>query len=324
MKNRVRHNRKGAALFVLVLSVTLIVAMLGLATTAMVRIDSRKAAIGNDFVIARQQAQSGVQSGISYSQAKTNWRNEVDNGVPITPFELGDAANGSMSWSIEDSDGSLDDVDTSLILVGIGLRGKASQHLAVEVQARPEDVGGGKLREMEIKVGEVGDDVSSSKWWCQFTKPDSLPVEALYWWVTRVELTLQNPDKKSGQFHVRLYEPDFANMPTTALLDEVSADASDIKDKWKSEKFDFTGKGIIAADRGVCIAIETSVADAPLEIEYCDGTVSELDSAMISGNPGWNTYDTNSALKYKLHGSYAMPGDTLDIVEGTWEWQSTD
>jgi hypothetical protein len=134
-----RQHRRGGALYIAVISTALIVSLLGLAGLSIVRIERNQASNMNDRNIARSNARSAVELALRVVANDSNWRNTYTNGVETTPQSLGPNGRGTVSWILEDTDGSLTDADTSLRLKGVGRVGNTVQVSSVRVEtASPE------------------------------------------------------------------------------------------------------------------------------------------------------------------------------------------
>ncbi len=115
-----RQHRRGGALYIAVISTALIVSLLGLAGISIVRIERKEANSINGMLIARYNARSSVELALRVIADDPNWRTTYTSGVETTPQSLGPNGTGTVSWVLEDSDGSLTDADTSLRLKGVG------------------------------------------------------------------------------------------------------------------------------------------------------------------------------------------------------------
>ncbi|MEX0725491.1 MAG: hypothetical protein WD065_04435 [Planctomycetaceae bacterium] len=114
------HRRKGGALYITVLSMTLIISLLGLAGLGVVRIERKQSLSSTDMLAARANSRSGVELALSAIGSNSNWRTTYANGVETTKQTLGSNGAGTVSWILQDSDGSLTNADTNLRLKGVG------------------------------------------------------------------------------------------------------------------------------------------------------------------------------------------------------------
>lgn len=152
-----KHARRGTALYITVLSMALIVSLLGLAGLAIMRIELEQMETGNDRAAARQNARSAVDLALRVIANDPNWRTTATNGVETTPQSLHANASGSLSWILEDTDGSLTDADTDLRLRGVGRVGNTIQVSSVKIHSPPS-----VLDSLRCSVYAVGDINQSS------------------------------------------------------------------------------------------------------------------------------------------------------------------
>ncbi len=165
------------ALYIMVMSTALIVSLLGLAGLTIVRIERKQASSMNDRVIARSNARSAVDLALRVIANDSGWRTTYTNGVETTPQSLGPNGTGTVSWVLEDTDGSLSDADTNLRLKGIGRLGNIVQVSSIGAKAV---VGPQELRSQTDFSSTSNDGVEHDKWWCQYLKV-SLPAGATGW-----------------------------------------------------------------------------------------------------------------------------------------------
>lgn len=146
MKHRVRPKgrsfrklrRRGTALYMAVLSTTLIVSLLGLAGLSIVRIERKQESISSDRLVALANARSAVEIALRVIANDSDWRNTYTNGVETTPQSLGPKGTGTISWVLEDSDGSLTDADTNLRLKGVGRVDNTVQVSSIKLEGTPQ------------------------------------------------------------------------------------------------------------------------------------------------------------------------------------------
>jgi hypothetical protein len=121
----------------MVLSTTLLVSLLGLTGLLLVRIESRKGDLHFERQIARNHSRSAVELALRVLATDPGWRTAYASGVETAPQSLGPNAAGSVSWNLEDSDGSLADADTQLRLKGVGRVRDTVQVSSVQVIGPP-------------------------------------------------------------------------------------------------------------------------------------------------------------------------------------------
>ncbi len=312
------QSRNGAALYLAVLSTALITSALGLAALLLVRTERRTTSLGSDLLEARVNARTAVELATRVIANDSSYRTTYSNGVETSPVSLGSDANGTVSWILEDSDGSLADADTELRLRGVGRVGSALQVASVVVT--PPQIGPVELRSVTTSTEALQDELTGDNQWCQYLKP-TLPAEALRWWVTSVEFY---GDKGNGgvDVDVRIYEPLSNNWPSTTVIDEVTVSSSNFENSWTWQSFPFTGTYSLAADEGICLALMTSNANKiPFYLEYVSG-LSESDSALIRGAESWTSFEADKALCYRVYGIYTTAAGGVEVVGGTWLWDA--
>lgn len=131
------RGRRGTSLYITVLSTALIVSLLGLSGLTVLRIERKQSAVSNDRRTAKMNAASAVQWALRVIANDPNWRTTHSNGIETTPQSLGADSSGTLSWILEDSDGSLTDADTELRLKGIGRVGNTVQVSSVKIAGAP-------------------------------------------------------------------------------------------------------------------------------------------------------------------------------------------
>ncbi len=57
-----------------------------------------------------------------------------------------------------------------------------------------------------------------------------------------------------------------------------------------------------------------------LRMNFLNGGVSEANSALIQGEPVWNSYSASKALRYRVHGMYQVPSSEVAPITGSWVW----
>jgi hypothetical protein len=136
-----RSERRGAALYITVLSTALIVSLLGLTGLTIVRIERRQLDSSSDRETARMYANSAVELALRVLADDPDWRTTYTSGVETAPQSLGSHTTATLSWILEDTDGSLTDGDESLRLKGVGRVGSTVQvsSLAVATSGQAMD-----------------------------------------------------------------------------------------------------------------------------------------------------------------------------------------
>ncbi|MBN2316804.1 MAG: hypothetical protein JXM79_22945 [Sedimentisphaerales bacterium] len=117
-----KTKRRGST-YLMVLSSSMIVTVIGLASLLAIRVQRRSMQMTNDAAEARLYAQSAIELGLLYVQDQ-NWRNTWSNGTWLSNQPLG---NGCFSLEGTDPrDNNLSDSEEDpVILTGTGMKGMA-------------------------------------------------------------------------------------------------------------------------------------------------------------------------------------------------------
>lgn len=309
-----RSQRRGMSLYVTVLTTAFIVSILALTGLNVVRIERRKASNVNDRIAARANARSAVELALCVIAKDSDWRTTFNSGQETTALNLGNASSGTVSWILSDSDGSLTDGDTLLRLSGIGRVGNTTQLFSTEIKAKTTPPL--ELRSQTSSDSQRTDELLQDKWWGQYFKV-TLPPEAIGWRVTSVELMFEK-NNGSTDFSVNLRTANLSNMPSSTVLDSVDLNSGDFDNSMVWRTIDFSTLHEIAPSDGVCLTLETTAKKRPVVLAYRSGGVSESDSALVTGDPSWNTYETDKALMYRIHGVYWTLNSEMLPITGTW------
>ena len=127
---RVRPNRRGAAIYIVVLGTALLVSLLGLSALLAKRVQRRLAQDATDMAEARLYAQAAVEIGLLRIKNNSAWRTAFPNGVWVA-----DQAIGSGTYTlhgVDPTDADLaDSTGDPVVLTGIGVKGRATQKMRV-------------------------------------------------------------------------------------------------------------------------------------------------------------------------------------------------
>jgi Tfp pilus assembly protein PilX len=321
---RRQRTRCGAAMFVAVTATAMIVSVLALAALTVVRIERRQATSINNRLIARTHARSAVELALQKIGNNSTWRTDHANGVETTRLLLGSSATGTVSWILRDEDGSLTNADSKLWLKGIGRVGDTVQVSSVRLS--PDEIFNNNFRSnaasdgLILGIGADGaaDDLDADDWWGQYFKPN-LPAGAIYWRISRVDIVASRRNS-SRQFSVRLYQAAANGLPIGAAIDSVSVNSSSVSSSTQTYGVNFSGAAWLSAGAGACVTLETSESQPPIRVSY-DTSVSVSNSALIRGEPTWNSVDADDALEYRIYGFYRT-SEEVHPLAGTWEWDS--
>lgn len=139
-----RQSRRGSV-YIAVLGVSMIVAVIGIASLHVARLEVLEATALDDMAKARLAARSGIECALAKLKADSSWRTTHASGVAGVLTGLSDlAGTGSNSYTLVDSDGNLNDnQDDTVTLRSIGTAGNA-RHV-IEVMLAPTGEGLGCL-----------------------------------------------------------------------------------------------------------------------------------------------------------------------------------
>ncbi len=302
--------RRRGSVYLIVLATALVVSLLGISAVIGVRSQFRMGDTEQAVSKARIYAQSALELVLLRLALDPNWRADHVNDA-WTPVEHVDEVDFTYKLT-DDVNASLADDPTAPFRVHT----KASVGTAVRHYSVMADIGSsaGVLRS-NLGLSSISQDqVVSDKWWAQYFKPD-LPAEATGWWVTSVELVVKRGSPNRGGA-IRLYEPLVSRMPSGNVVDEATFTSNDLPVTSDWYEFKFAGNTVQARDAGLCLALTTSSTTASMLFDYQSGGVTAPNSGFITGDPGWNSFTTDKAMRYRVHGVYVTG---ISIVPSTWQ-----
>ncbi len=130
---RSRAGARRGSVYLLVLSVSMIVLVIGLSGLMVSRIEQRSASAVSDMTHARLHALAAVEMGMfQIEDYPSSWRDRFDAGILPTDMPLG---NGTLTLEAADPvDGDLTNNETDPVLfTGIGIDGGARHKLQVTI-----------------------------------------------------------------------------------------------------------------------------------------------------------------------------------------------
>ena len=320
MKGRgaLQRRRRGAALYVAVTGTAMVVSVLAMSSMAIVRIERRQATAINTRLIARANARSAVELAVQRINAMPAWRTTYFNNVETPALSLGAGILGTASWKLADSDGELDDSDATLTLKGIGRVGSTVQVSSIQIRAG-ETAGLLRNYELALDLGDSENDLQSNSWWGQYFKP-SIPAGANGWRITSAQIRARR--NNTGRiFRVRLYGAGGGNIPTGTLIESVDVNSTSVPTGLSWVTIPFEGTTPLDTGQAVTLAIETTASQSPIRISYKSSGVSAPNSALLRGDPDWETFETDEALQYRINGAYTTSDDVAPVA-GTWDWDA--
>lgn len=307
--------RRGAALYSIVMMTALLISLLALAGLAVMRVESEQTRDAEGTTAALANARSAVEWAIEVLNNDVDWRTNYTSGVPTAQQSLGPDAPGALSWMLVDSDSDLTDADTDLRLVGIGRADATVQAASVRIRVLADAL----EVHNESTFADLADDfVSKTHWVCQFFRP-VLPAGTTAWRITAIDFYGY---KNSGNrdFDVRQYQPLASNMPSATLIDSVTLNSNDLSPTPGWITVTFTGETWMPATDGVCLAFESTAKNqAPIGITYRNANVTTADSALITGDTAWATYETDQALLLRVRAVCQTLNGQIQIIAGSWK-----
>ncbi|MCG6155845.1 hypothetical protein [Rubinisphaera margarita] len=297
----------------LVITISLLVSITGLAGVNLVRLQREHMSMALEIQKARRLARSAVELAHDKLLLTNEWRTAYASGFESTPFAP-DGFDGNMSWRVSDSDGSFTNNDIQLRIDGIGRIGQTTQVISCHFKSV---VGPTELRSFSALLGNSDDDLKNDKWWGQYLKP-SLPGSATAYRVTSIQFYCRRIERED--FSVSIYTANAFNKPGT-LIDVTSTKSDHYSTSWSWVTVPIAGSQWVDVANGICLTITTSSTITPLRLYYKGGGVFESNSAMLRGSPsGWNSVETNKAIWYKVQGEYRTNPADIDITPGSFHW----
>lgn len=149
------HRSRSGSVYVAVLGVSLIVAVIGIASLHVARLEVREATALEDMAKARLAARSGIECALAKLKADTLWRTTYASGVANVLNGLSTlVGTGGYSFSLVDDDGNLsDDQDDLVTLRCVGTSGDA-RHV-IELMLAPTGDGLGCLSAAMHTGGDI-------------------------------------------------------------------------------------------------------------------------------------------------------------------------
>ncbi|MDZ4659278.1 MAG: hypothetical protein SH868_17025 [Bythopirellula sp.] len=133
------------SVYVAVLGVALIVAVIGVSSVHVARVETRQAVALDEMSRARLTAQSGVECVLAKIKSDLNWRDTYEHGVSnlidylSNPISVSGSSSVSFEFTLSDNDGDLSDDDQDAVIVHcVGTAGKARHVIEVLLQPTGE------------------------------------------------------------------------------------------------------------------------------------------------------------------------------------------
>jgi hypothetical protein len=130
-----RRSQRAGTLYVAVLGVSMIVALIGLATLHLSRVEIDVLSGAEQAAQAELLAQSAVEFALARTALDTNWRSNFASGVENPSGSWLSLGGGSFRYALVDADGDLDDnANDAVTIRGIGRYGEATQVTTITAQ----------------------------------------------------------------------------------------------------------------------------------------------------------------------------------------------
>lgn len=315
------RRRRGAALYILIVTMSVLISMLGLTGMNLMRLQRDQMLTGVERQRARLLSRSAVELGLDQLKNDPNWRTSYSSGVETTPSNIHASVNGTISWIVQDSDGNLQNADVALQLLGIGRLDNTVQVTSIDLMTQ-ETFGPQVLRNYTSLLTLSSNPLTTTNFAGQYFMV-TLPAEATGWKITELDLYCIR-GTSNQELTVRICQPDAFNKPTATNYDLQtfnSANAPTGTPGWVTILFN--GEETVDPADGVCLMLETSSHASPISYYYKSSGVSQTNSAFLSGPPSGLTSSTDSSLVYEVRGVYYTETANGPFAEaGTWQWAS--
>ncbi len=302
------------------MSVALIVSLLGLAGLTLVRIERRQAEAATDLLVGRRHARSAVELGLAAINADANWRTNSSQGVETASRSLGAGATGTISWILEDSDGSLTNTDVDLRLKGIGRVGNVTQVSSVAIAS----TGAPSAERMwldEYRPGSAAQFSLQSGAAIGTNFLPTLPAGTVRWKITRVAVWCVTGN--SGTVEARIATRDAAGKPRD-LIDRVVMSTNSLPSSPGWHQITFPDAIGLAPDEGACVVFQYGSGSGTIaQITRGTNSLGSPSSAVLtSANEGgtW-TLESEQDLWIKVYGTYST-SQAVAARTGTWTWEA--
>ena len=310
-----RRRPRSGYLYVSVLLTTLLVASLATAGLQILAIRRSIEYAGDAEIIARCHAVSASQFAIDAINADANWR-AFGSGhwhtVPPASVRQGPGIDSiAMQWMVRDTDGNLNDADSTLILRG---RSQIAMATAMAVQVEQmllqQSTQWSSTTPMIDTDGfanpidyEFKKDSSGAAW---FKLGDLMPPGAATFEIQSVELFLRVRDDR-GKMEVNLYSEHTNGKPDEKLA-EGEINLSGFPDSWRWVEVPITGDDIeLGRDEPFFIAVELTDKKAEVEVKLFDGDDvpgEHYGIAAAKKKKGWHSPSFGRTLRCRINGRY--------------------
>ena len=322
--HRIRHTskavshvrRRGAAIYMTIVSVSLMVAVLSLAALNLVRVERRTAELSSDMIQARLAALAAAEMAVRDIQRDEDWRTRYTHDVETTAIAFGTA---QASWKLCDiADTSLsDDVADGVVIKGIGRQGDSVWVESVTLEAVLEEIGPQEFQSYTGALLIGTGTVSAANWYAQYFRP-TLPDDAVFWRVSQVQINCERvADDASLKTTISLRLPASNLSPSGTSVDAVDLAATSLPSAYEWFPVNFGSNSGLDPEDGLCLTL-TSGTGLAMRFKYDTLSVSSGETAMTTGSSSsWGTPNVLQSFLYKVQGYYTTC--RMRVVTGSWK-----
>ncbi|OYW18934.1 MAG: hypothetical protein B7Z55_09745, partial [Planctomycetales bacterium 12-60-4] len=279
------------ALYVAVMAVALIVSVLGLAGLTVVRIERQRANAATDLIAARQNARSGIEWGLAGSGTNANWRTTIASGTESSQLSVGSNAQGTVSWILKDTDGSLSNTDIDLQLTGIGRAGRALQVSRVRVAAAGT-ASAEQVWHDEYRPGQSTNFQLQANSGVGVRFIPALPVNATRWSITRVLVWSQKI--QNGSLEARVTTLDASGLPQS-VVNSVTVSTNSFPATFDWQEISFPAAAGLAPNEAMgVVLLFKSGSSSILQVGYGANSNGSPTTSMLTTSNDGSTWTSQS------------------------------
>ena len=311
-----RVHRRGAAIYMTIVSVSLMVAVLSLAALNLVRVERRTAELSSDMIQARLAALAAAEMAVRDIQNDDSWRTRYTHDVETSSVAIGDAR---ASWKLCDvSDTSLsDNFADGVVIKGIGRHGESVWVESVTLEAVVEEIGPQEFQSYTGALLIGAGQVNSANWYAQYFHP-ALPDDARAWRVSKVQLNCEQASSDASvTVTVGLQLPASNKSPSGTSVDAVTLSATSLPSAYEWMPVSFSSNSGLDPEVGLCLTL-SSTTGLVMRFKYDTLSIASGDTAMTQGSSlGWGTPTALQTFLYKVQGYYTTC--RMRVVTGSWQ-----
>ncbi|QDU40150.1 hypothetical protein Mal4_45050 [Maioricimonas rarisocia] len=311
-----RPERAGVALYSTVMATALLVSVLGLAGLTVVRIERQQAQGADQLLLARQKARSALELGLHAINNDPNWRTSYTSGVETTPLSLGTGSTGTISWILEDSDGSLGTPDTALRIKGVGRANGSVQVMSVLLSTSGAE-GGEQIWLDPVYTDGAGVTLEAGLGiGLSFVPP--LPPEATSWSITRIQFW--GNGFRAGSFDARVMVREVTGLPGS-LVDSVNVLNSELTKANDWNEILFPAAIGLSPASGACVVFVHASGGKCARVKHEDLPNMSPETRLTTTDGGVTWIQDQNDMWIKVWGTYTT-GNSMELQQGTWLWEA--